>query len=87
MPRPPRTHDDEDYLDEREFPDEADQDDDDGPETMPCPYCRAEISEDAAICPRCRSFISAEDVSGRKPWWIIAAAIALLAAILIVWVL
>lgn len=35
-------------------------DDDDIP-TVPCPYCREEISEEAERCPHCGNYISAED--------------------------
>ena len=51
---------DEDVLASRDDPDEADvsDTDDDSIETVPCPYCGAQVAEDAAVCPRCRSFIS-----------------------------
>lgn len=37
--------------------------DDDGPATVPCPHCRADILEDSEQCPKCGEFISKEDVS------------------------
>jgi hypothetical protein len=40
-------------------------------DTVPCPYCKAEIYEDSLRCPRCGNYISAEDApSGPKPLWI-----------------
>lgn len=35
---------------------------DDGPATVACPYCRAEILEDAEQCPKCGQYISKEDM-------------------------
>lgn len=58
--------------------DEPDYDspDDDEP-TMPCPYCREEIHEDAQRCPRCGEYISAEDAKpAAKPWWILVGVAA-----------
>lgn len=49
-------------------------DDADGEEpTVPCPYCRREIHEDAQRCPYCEQYISEEDrPASTKPWWIVA---------------
>ena len=50
--------------------------DDDEP-TIPCPYCRREIHEDAERCPHCERYISDEDAPPqRKPWWIIVGTLA-----------
>jgi predicted amidophosphoribosyltransferase len=40
--------------------------------TVPCPYCKAEILEDAERCPRCENYLSAEDApaGSSKPLWI-----------------
>lgn len=70
-------------LDERDDPDESDMDDGDEPETVPCPYCGKPVSEEAELCPHCHSFISFAETSGGRSWWVIAAAVALLAAILL----
>lgn len=52
--------------------------DDDEP-TIPCPYCREEIHEDAQRCPHCDRYISEEDAPmARKPWWIVVGAVACL---------
>jgi hypothetical protein len=59
-----------------------DHDSDEEP-TVPCPYCRREILEDVSQCPSCDRFLSAEDhAAPRKPLWIIATALACLAAVL-----
>lgn len=51
--------------------DDWDDDEDDEP-TVPCPYCRRPIHEDAQRCPHCESYISEEDrAASSKPWWII----------------
>jgi uncharacterized paraquat-inducible protein A len=51
-------------------------------DTTPCPYCQADIYEDAVQCPRCGNYISAEDApSGRKPVWMIVAAVICLVLI------
>ena len=47
-------------------------DDDDETTTVPCPYCRREVPEDAPRCPYCEQYISEEDSPpARKPWWIL----------------
>jgi hypothetical protein len=58
--------------DDREFDevDDVPEDDDEEP-TLPCPYCRREILEDAERCPYCGSYISREDAPAHKPWWLI----------------
>ena len=62
--------------------DEWEDDPDDESETVPCPYCRRPIHEDAERCPYCEQYISAEDAPPpRKPWWIIlGVALCLFAA-------
>lgn len=61
---------DEDWED----PDPADQDKDDDPEEIPCPFCRKPVSELAEICPHCGNYIWREDVSvRRRPMWKIVA--------------
>ena len=47
---------------------------DDGDNTVPCPYCRRHIHEDAQRCPYCENYISEEDAetpATPKPLWII----------------
>lgn len=69
-----RDSDDEaDDLRDAEDPDASDQDPDDGDELSegePCPYCGKLLYETADICPHCRSFVSFEDTSLRRPTWV-----------------
>jgi hypothetical protein len=60
---------------------------DDGPATVPCPHCKAEVFEDSERCPRCGNYLSAEDAprEGKSGPWVMLMALALLAALL--WVL
>jgi hypothetical protein len=61
-----------------------DWDDDDEEPTIPCPYCRRQIHEDAQHCPYCENYISEEDMPpARKPWWIVVGA--LLVLLIIYW--
>jgi hypothetical protein len=62
-------------------------DSDDDEPTIPCPYCRREIHEEAQRCPYCASYLSQEDAPpSRKPWWLIAGAVLCLLLVLL-WVL
>ena len=75
-------------------PDDWDEDEDELPEgvyyddevpTVPCPYCREEISDEVQWCPRCENYLSREDAppsgSKRSPFWIVAMILALGAAL------
>jgi hypothetical protein len=55
---------------------------DDDMATVPCPYCRREILEDAERCPYCENYISAEDAppQQRSLFMVIVMILALLAA-------
>jgi len=67
---------DDDWEDDDSYSDEAGDDDD---YTMPCPYCKRPIHEDAERCPYCERYISAEDSPpSRKQWWIVAGALVCL---------
>jgi hypothetical protein len=68
---------------EDEWEDEPYSADEDNEEpTVPCPYCRREIHEDAPRCPYCERYISAEDAPpGRKSWWLIVGVAACLYAV------
>ena len=62
---------DEDWEDESAW-----EEDDDDNYTVPCPYCKRPIYEDAERCPYCEHYLSEEDAPpARKPWWIIAGAV------------
>ena len=61
----------EDYY-EYEDSDQSYAEEDADTPTVPCPYCRHEIHEDAQRCPYCERYISAEDSPGqRRPWWVL----------------
>jgi hypothetical protein len=78
---------DDDSLDEAyddpEAPDAADQDADDDPETVACPFCGREVVEGADICPKCGNFIGGSDDRTTRihAGWVIVTAIIVLAAI------
>lgn len=73
-------------FDDDEFEDGS-GDDDDSFDTVPCPYCRQPIHEDAVRCPHCENYISAVDAPRFtfRPWWIILGVVLCL-AIVYVWV-
>jgi hypothetical protein len=52
-------------------------------DTIPCPYCRQPVYEDAERCPHCENYLSAEEAPTRHPWWIWVCAIICLAAALL----
>ena len=75
--------DDADEGDDWDDEDTDGGDDSDDEPTVPCPYCRREILEDAPRCPYCEQYISAADHgSSKKPLWVIVTARACLAATL-----
>ena len=81
-------HEDEEAWDDPEAPDDADLGpDDDSAETVPCPYCGADVYEQAEVCSRCGAYISTEDAPARKPTWMVIASLAVLAAMGLYWVL
>lgn len=61
---------------------ETDGDDDpEDPATVPCPFCREEILEDAPRCPHCERYLSDEDhARSQMPRWVLVTAILCLAA-------
>jgi hypothetical protein len=79
MRRRVRTDDD---WDDDEWDDEEGVDTEEDEPTVPCPYCRCEIHEDAPQCPYCGQYISEEDApASRKPWWIVIGVLLSLCAI------
>jgi hypothetical protein len=63
--------------------DEGDLDfseEDEGDDTVPCPYCGAAAYEGAERCPRCENYISREDAPSQIPLWIKATAVVCLVA-------
>lgn len=66
---------------EDDLVDDGDDGDDEEEPTIHCPYCRAEIWEEAPQCPECGEYLSLEDRQARHEWrprWIILTAILLL---------
>ena len=77
---------DDDRDDSRdEDPLEWDHDPDDeldDESTVPCPFCKKPLHEDADICPRCGNFVGAANAPRRVPLIVwIGAALALLSAL------
>lgn len=57
--------------------------DDDGPTTVSCPYCKADVFEDSEQCPRCGTYITGEDAPQQRAGaWVILMILALLAVAL-----
>lgn len=68
--------------------DDADEngDEDEDEATSTCPYCRAEVWEEASQCPKCGAYLSLEDQQARHQWqprWIVFTAALLLGLILL----
>ena len=69
------------------YGDDYDDEYDDGiSETRPCPNCRAEIYEQATVCPECGELIdwtcrSSSAFAGRPVWWVILGGIGVVATI------
>jgi hypothetical protein len=66
------------HLDDWEEEDDESSWGEDGDDdyTMPCPYCKRPIHEDAPRCPYCEHYLSEEDAPRpHKPWWIVAGAV------------
>ena len=80
-----RKYDPDDDDSEDEWDDESYGDDD--AELVSCPYCKAEIPEDAERCPDCEQYISAEDHPPQpKPLWIVVTVIVCLLGV-VLWML
>jgi len=69
----------------RKVADDEDWDHGDDPDeepTIPCPYCRQQIHEDAQRCPACGQYLSEEDAPpARKPWWLVLGVLLALYAV------
>jgi predicted nucleic acid-binding Zn ribbon protein len=94
-PREPDDDDPDDWDDDYDAARDYDPDDpetypaglyvDNSPDTIPCPYCKAEIIEDAEQCPRCGRYLSDEDAPRQRGGtWIILMILALLAAAILI---
>lgn len=76
-------------LRDDEYPDEADDDDNDfDPGTDPCPYCGAEIFADGPWCPKCGKYLGEDDAPrptrfGWPAWLFVGVVVlCLLAAVI-----
>ena len=83
---PWRDLDADDDLKDWEDPD-ADLDDDEESETVPCPHCLRPIHEDTPRCPECGAYLSTLDAPSRHPWWVVVGVLVCLALVLgwVVW--
>lgn len=91
----PRTHRDEEDEEDEDWGDGDDYDpddpetypaglyDDDGPATVPCPHCRAEILEDSERCPRCGEYLSREDAPAKMSNTAWAVLVLMLVAVVL----
>jgi predicted nucleic acid-binding Zn ribbon protein len=59
---------------------------DDGPATIPCPYCKRPISEEAQMCPHCENFVSREDAPPSGKSWFVIVVLVLALIIAVMWV-
>lgn len=82
----PRSSQYDDESDESSWDEDWDDDldgEDDEKSTVPCPYCRQPVYEDAEYCSNCEEYISLEDAPPEtKPLWIVVTTLVLLGAIL-----
>jgi uncharacterized paraquat-inducible protein A len=76
----PRFSEESNDLDDSEYPEPDDGDGDDA--TDVCPYCQADIYEDAVRCPRCERYLSQEDAPSSRPRWVMATALVCLLIVL-----
>jgi predicted nucleic acid-binding Zn ribbon protein len=81
--------DDQDMLDQRELPDPSDMDQDDDVVLSRCPYCKKMIAEESEVCPKCGSFISAEDSQEPEkfPKWFLLGLLVVILIMIFGWVL
>ncbi len=55
-----RDDEDDDSVDEDPLASDQDREDD-GEPSIPCPFCKKPIHEDADVCPRCGNFVGGDD--------------------------
>jgi hypothetical protein len=71
--------DDDEWNDDGSQTDDNDAGETEDAATVPCPYCRQPVFEDAEYCANCEEYISLEDAPPeRKPLWIVVTVIACL---------
>lgn len=74
--------DDDDDDDDSEVYEESVEANSQDLQTLPCPYCKADVYEGADVCPKCGSFVTFDDLSeasSTKSKWFMVAAILLIA--------
>lgn len=78
---------DDEWSDSDELPEGVYYDDE--IPTVPCPYCREEISEEAQWCPHCENYLSREDAppSGPKRTWFWIVMMLLALGVALLWVI
>jgi hypothetical protein len=77
----------DDDLEDDAWDDGADSGDEVDYETVPCPYCRDPVHEQAEQCPHCGEYISDEDAPPtRRPWWVYVG-VALCLLIVLLWIM
>lgn len=63
-----RDDDDDDSVDEDPLASDQDPDEaGDAKDSIPCPFCKRPIHEDADVCPLCGNFVGGVDVPRRVP--------------------
>ena len=85
----PFRHDDNDDLDDREFPEpDGEEEAQATVDTVPCPFCKQPVYDNAERCPHCRNYLFYEGAQpGEKPWWFILGVIDCLLVVVYVWIL
>ena len=74
----------EEEVSEPEMPDESDVQGDREPSgTYPCPYCGAEVYEEAIRCPHCQRYVSRPAAHRPGRWIVLGVLLAIVA--LVVW--
>ena len=74
-------------LEEKEYPDEADMEDDDTLYLDRCPACGAMVYEDAPQCPYCREWLCRDGGQWRRSRkWYVRGGLYLTKTLLINWV-
>ena len=73
----------DDDLDDSEYPDEHDDDGEEGGvDTVACPHCFRPVYEDAERCPGCGHYLSSEDAPSRHPRWLVVGVLVCLVVVL-----
>jgi predicted nucleic acid-binding Zn ribbon protein len=82
-----RDDDDDDSVDEDPLESDQDPDDDDAGESIPCPFCKKPIHEDADVCPRCGNFVGGDDAPRRRVPLFVWIGMILAGLCVLTWVL